>query len=313
MDNIGLMSETVNFIQGSKRNYDSSTMQGGVYFSKDSKEIFLNGESYGNAVPADEEDLTSVNGALQLKDREVNSDNFQSKGYVILRKNLVQQEDGSYKNILTGSMFKYPNTTYEIRYDFELNNWCRVPKNTSIYFNGGSFKGTGKLIGQKINDEKNEQIHYIGNINYTNIPLIDISNSNINSNINVVDFGIDNTGIKDVTEDINNLFSALYTSSYSSISNMTIYFPKGNYLISGPIQSPWYNLNLVGEDKANTIINVDTTNLRDVSIFPATSSRAFSFKNIQILGNSYKITTTSKPADGWWNGLTQMEQVQILL
>lgn len=51
MGNIGLMSETVNFIQGSKRNYDSSTMQGGVYFSKDSKEIFLNGESYGNAVP----------------------------------------------------------------------------------------------------------------------------------------------------------------------------------------------------------------------------------------------------------------------
>lgn len=63
MDNIGLMSETINFIQGSKRNYDSSTMQGGVYFSKDSKEIFLNGESYGNAVPADEEDLTSVNGS----------------------------------------------------------------------------------------------------------------------------------------------------------------------------------------------------------------------------------------------------------
>ena len=94
------MSETVDFIQGSKRNYDSSTMQGGVYFSKDSKEILLNGESYGNAVPADEEDLTQVNGALQLKDREVDADNFQSKGYVILRKNLVQQEDGSYKILL---------------------------------------------------------------------------------------------------------------------------------------------------------------------------------------------------------------------
>lgn len=39
MDNIGLMSETVNFIQGSKRNYDSSTMQGGVYFSKDSMNV----------------------------------------------------------------------------------------------------------------------------------------------------------------------------------------------------------------------------------------------------------------------------------
>lgn len=70
------MSETINFIQGSKINYDSSTMQGGVYFSKDSKEIFLNGESYGNAVPADEEDLTSVNGSLHLKDREVNTNNF---------------------------------------------------------------------------------------------------------------------------------------------------------------------------------------------------------------------------------------------
>lgn len=140
MDNIGLMSETVNFIQGLKRNYDSSTMQGGVYFSKDSKEIFLNGESYGNAVPADEEDLTQVNGALQLKDREVDADNFQSKGYVVLRKNLVQQEDGSYKNILTSDMINQPNTIYEIKYDFDLNReTINVPENCTLKFNGGSF------------------------------------------------------------------------------------------------------------------------------------------------------------------------------
>lgn len=139
MDNIGLMSETVNFIQGSKRNYDSSTMQGGVYFSKDSKEILLNGESYGNAVPADEEDLTSVNGALQLKDREVNADNFQSKGYVILRKNLVQQEDGSYKNILTSDMISSPNTIYEIKYDFDLNGeTIQMNKGCTLKFEGGS-------------------------------------------------------------------------------------------------------------------------------------------------------------------------------
>ena len=139
MDNIGLMSETVNFIQGSKRNYDSSTMQGGVYFSKDSKEILLNGESYGNAVPADEEDLTSVNGALQLKNREVDTDNFQSKGYVILRKNLVQQEDGSYKNILTSDIINHPNTLYEIRYDFDLNGeTLEVPENCTLKFEGGS-------------------------------------------------------------------------------------------------------------------------------------------------------------------------------
>lgn len=148
MDNIGLMSETINFIQGSKRNYDSSTMQGGVYFSKDSKEIFLNGESYGNAVPADDEDLTSVNGALQLKDREVNSDNFQSKGYVILRKNLVQQKDGSYKNILTSDMINQPNTIYEIRYDFDLNGvTINVPENCTLKFEGGSLSN-GKLLFQ---------------------------------------------------------------------------------------------------------------------------------------------------------------------
>ena len=76
MDNIGLMSETVNFIQGSKRNYDSSTMQGGVYFSKDSKEIFLNGESYGNAVPADEGfeyyDTNLIKAGKFIKDIEQN-------------------------------------------------------------------------------------------------------------------------------------------------------------------------------------------------------------------------------------------------
>lgn len=92
MDNIGLMSETINFIQGSKKNYDSSAMQGGVYFSKDSKEILLNGKSYGNAVPADEEDLTSVNqngqSVLKFADKPYSPENFNGKGYIILRKNI---------------------------------------------------------------------------------------------------------------------------------------------------------------------------------------------------------------------------------
>lgn len=158
MDNIGLMSETVNFIQGSKRNYDSSTMQGGVYFSKDSKEIFLNGESYGNAVPADEEDLTSVNGALQLKNREVAADNFQSEGYVILRKNIV---DG--KNILTQDMINQPNTIYDIRYDFDLNGeTIEMQDGCALKFEGGSLSN-GKLNNFKhtiINNNNNNIIFY---------------------------------------------------------------------------------------------------------------------------------------------------------
>ena len=165
MDNIGLMSETVNFIQGSKRNYDSSTMQGGVYFSKDSKEIFLNGESYGNAVPADEEDLTSVNGALQLKDREVNADSFQSIGYIILRKNIV---DG--KNILTQDMINQPNTIYEIRYDFDLNGaTIEMQEGCTLKFEGGilsngNIKGSNTVIDAPLKQifKFNRNNYYIG-------------------------------------------------------------------------------------------------------------------------------------------------------
>lgn len=162
MDNIRVMSEVVNFIQGSKKNYDSSTMQGGVYFSKDSKEILLNGESYGNAVPADEEDLTSVNGVLQLKDREINYDNFQSKGYVILRKNIVEG-----KNILTQEMINEPNTIYEIRYDFDLNGKEIIIQNNCVLrFKGGVFKN-GTIHFENTNIDANSTDIIFKNIEVT--------------------------------------------------------------------------------------------------------------------------------------------------
>lgn len=84
------MSENVNFIQGRKEQYNPSEMQGGLFFSKDSKEILLNGESYGNATPADEEDITAEDGNLKLKDRAYDEANFSGKGYKILRKNIQQ-------------------------------------------------------------------------------------------------------------------------------------------------------------------------------------------------------------------------------
>ena len=82
------MSENVSFIQGSKENYNPSEMAGGVFFSKDTKEILLNGESYGNSVKADEEDITAESGNLKLKDRAYDEASFSGKGYVILRKNI---------------------------------------------------------------------------------------------------------------------------------------------------------------------------------------------------------------------------------
>lgn len=128
------MSENVNFYQGSKENYNPSEMQGGLYFSKDSKEILLNGESYGNAIPADEEDITAESGNLKLKDRAYDEANFSGKGYKILRKNIVEG-----KNILTQDMINEPNTIYEVRYDFD-GNGQRLQLHPSSYlvYAGGS-------------------------------------------------------------------------------------------------------------------------------------------------------------------------------
>ena len=97
----------------------------------------------------DEEDLTSVNNKLKLKDREVDVANFQSKGYVILRKNLVEV-NGVVKNILTQDMINKPNTIYEIRYDFDLNGeTINVPENCTLKFEGGSI-GNGTINGRGI-------------------------------------------------------------------------------------------------------------------------------------------------------------------
>lgn len=86
----------------------------------------------------DDEDITSVDNMLKLKDREANAANFQSKGYVILRKNL-RLVNGVVKNILTQDMINRPNTIYEIRYDFDLNReTINIPKNCTLKFEGGT-------------------------------------------------------------------------------------------------------------------------------------------------------------------------------
>lgn len=139
------MSENVSFIQGSKENYNPSEMQGGLYFSKDSKEILLNGESYGNATPADEEDITAESGNLKLKDRAYDEASFSGKGYKILRKNITEG-----KNILTQDMINEPNTIYEIRYDFDLNEQeIIIPDSSILYFNSGSLSN-GTLTCRQI-------------------------------------------------------------------------------------------------------------------------------------------------------------------
>lgn len=86
----------------------------------------------------DDEDITSVDNMLKFKDREADSTKFQSKGYVILRKNL-HLVNGVIKNILTQDMINKPNYIYEIRYDFDLNEeTINIPENCTLKFKGGS-------------------------------------------------------------------------------------------------------------------------------------------------------------------------------
>lgn len=88
---------------------------------------------------ADDEDIESRDdgtgsNVLKLKDRAYNPVNFSGKGYKILRKNIVDR-----KNVLTQEMINEPNTIYEIRYDFDLNNEAiYIPKECILDFKGGS-------------------------------------------------------------------------------------------------------------------------------------------------------------------------------
>jgi len=107
----------------------------------------------------DDEDICSQDNLLKLKDREADASNFQSKGYVILRKNLVTV-NGIVKNILTQSMINKANTIYEIRYDFDLNgNTINIPKNCTLKFEGGSLSnGTMDFNNTKIYSSTNYNI-----------------------------------------------------------------------------------------------------------------------------------------------------------
>lgn len=94
----------------------------------------------------DDEDIASVDNMLKFKDREADAANFQSKGYIILRKNL-RLVNGVVKNILTQDMVNQPNTIYEIRYDFDLNGAnIVIAENCILNFKGGTINN-GVIVG----------------------------------------------------------------------------------------------------------------------------------------------------------------------
>ena len=130
----------------------------------------------------DEEDISTRNiegkEVLSFNNRDYNPLSFSGKGYKILRKNL-HLVDGTWKNILTQDMINEPNTVYEIRYNFNLDNQEIIIKGgCSLYFKGGSLNNGimnlnyATLLGEvRFNNTK---LHNLtGKITATNLGLKD--------------------------------------------------------------------------------------------------------------------------------------------
>ena len=112
---------------------------------------------------ADEEDITSENGLLKLKNRSA----LNGIGYVILRQNKDFAEQ-----------ITKANTVYEIRYDFDLNGAeITIPENCVLKFNGGSLSN-GTINGDSYNIDAQrykifENINIKGTTKLNNYYLID--------------------------------------------------------------------------------------------------------------------------------------------
>lgn len=93
----------------------------------------------------DDEDLESFTKDNVSYIRFKNRNTAYGGGYIILRKNIV---NGA--NILTSSVFTQENTTYEVRYDFDLNGASiSIPNGCTLHFVGGSFRN-GTIVGSNL-------------------------------------------------------------------------------------------------------------------------------------------------------------------
>ena len=95
----------------------------------------------------DEEDLTTIDNKVQFKDKLYNLEEFSGYGVINVRKYISNN-----KNLIYQDIFKYENTIYIIKYDFDLDgNTITLPNNCILYFQGGSIKnGYIKLNKAKI-------------------------------------------------------------------------------------------------------------------------------------------------------------------
>lgn len=147
----------------------------------------------------DDEDIVSIDNLLKFGNRIADTTNFQSKGYIILRKNLVEV-NGVVKNILTQDMINQDNTIYDVKYDFEAINNISFKPNSIVIFNGGSF------------NDKVSCVNYYGIINnkfvVSNtdfIPTVSTTTNGLMSSTDKTNLDLLNTKVPTIEKEITDL------------------------------------------------------------------------------------------------------------
>lgn len=211
----------------------------------------------------DEEDITTKNQSLKLKDKEYSPKDYSGMGRKRLRKHYVNGV-----NVLTQHMINKPNTIYIIEYDYCLaDQTIEVPENCVLDFQGGSLRN-GCVCGNKtkISSKKDcmifgDQIEIQGNWKvkdiydgwfYFNDSSEYVSNNLIkqifalsdDSFYNVIHFDEDRTyrislqynGNANLGTHIRPNYAKLYTKEYSFLRVFDVFTSNTHWIMNNRIQ-----------------------------------------------------------------------------
>lgn len=195
---------------------------------------------------------------LYLADRTIDTSKFISRGYKILRPNIVNG-----KNILTQDMINDVDTEYIINYDFTINSAITLPKNASLIINGSlTVNATINLLSNSyyyISTNRNSK-SFAQNNNYQ---IISNAGSTFtgpsNSAVNLV---IDNVSIINKKNGINNFIQA--NLERSSINNIKA--TQFSTFISGSVGALTYITNNTIEGIKNAFITTTFGTIYDCYI-----------------------------------------------
>jgi hypothetical protein len=120
----------------------------------------------------------------------------------------------------------------------------------------------------------------------------------------ITDFGPTGDGLTDVTEDINRALFQLYCRSESPSARRSLFFPAGEYIVTGTLNIP-PNATLYGEGSDSTIINFRVLDWTSAVVWPAgvlvfnTDTSLYYRSNFSVpIGTAIAATTPS--GDPYW-------------